>query len=170
MSDGYFAVPWPDGQPRTWDDWGWFVQSPWFDRSAGLPVLGVVETRQIGGLGIHVDFSFMIALSVVWLSIRRIENATDNHAAYIAVVGWLLYFAGGAGFVVSHYYGFDDSRRLTAVIGGCLAVPASFSAIKRVVRSRRVRNGHCNKCGYNLFGNTSGRCPECGTPLAEASA
>ena len=24
---------------------------------------------------------------------------------------------------------------------------------------------HCYKCGYNLTGNTSGTCPECGTPL-----
>lgn len=23
--------------------------------------------------------------------------------------------------------------------------------------------GHCRKCGYNLAGNVSGRCPECGT-------
>ena len=23
---------------------------------------------------------------------------------------------------------------------------------------------HCQKCGYNLTGNKSGRCPECGTP------
>ncbi len=24
------------------------------------------------------------------------------------------------------------------------------------------RPGHCQNCGYNLTGNTSGRCPECG--------
>ena len=27
---------------------------------------------------------------------------------------------------------------------------------------RRIPPGHCQKCGYNLTGNTSGRCPECG--------
>jgi len=25
--------------------------------------------------------------------------------------------------------------------------------------------GHCQKCGYNLTGNESGRCPECGTEV-----
>lgn len=25
--------------------------------------------------------------------------------------------------------------------------------------------GHCLTCGYNLTGNISGRCPECGTPI-----
>jgi len=30
-------------------------------------------------------------------------------------------------------------------------------------RSRRKRRGLCVDCGYNLHGNRSGRCPECGT-------
>ena len=25
--------------------------------------------------------------------------------------------------------------------------------------------GHCSKCGYNLTGNVSGRCPECGNAI-----
>jgi hypothetical protein len=29
-------------------------------------------------------------------------------------------------------------------------------------RYRRLMSGHCQKCGYNLTGNTSGICPECG--------
>ncbi|HVP12160.1 MAG TPA: hypothetical protein VMV94_13365 [Phycisphaerae bacterium] len=27
---------------------------------------------------------------------------------------------------------------------------------------RRIPPGHCRRCGYDLTGNTSGRCPECG--------
>ena len=27
---------------------------------------------------------------------------------------------------------------------------------------RRVPPGHCRRCGYDLTGNVSGRCPECG--------
>jgi hypothetical protein len=30
---------------------------------------------------------------------------------------------------------------------------------------RRFPPGHCQNCGYNLTGNVSGRCPECGTPI-----
>lgn len=29
-------------------------------------------------------------------------------------------------------------------------------------RERRIQMGLCPNCGYNLTGNTSGRCPECG--------
>jgi len=31
--------------------------------------------------------------------------------------------------------------------------------------SRRVRAGRCVRCSYNLTGNTSGVCPECGTVI-----
>ncbi len=30
---------------------------------------------------------------------------------------------------------------------------------------RRYPKGHCRKCGYNLTGNVSGRCPECGEAI-----
>lgn len=35
--------------------------------------------------------------------------------------------------------------------------------------SRRPRNG-CTRCGYDLTGNVSGVCPECGTPVATGIA
>jgi hypothetical protein len=35
---------------------------------------------------------------------------------------------------------------------------------------RRTPPGHCRRCGYNLTGNTSGTCPECGTPLPKRAS
>ena len=32
-------------------------------------------------------------------------------------------------------------------------------------RAKRISRGHCAYCDYNLNGNTSGICPECGTPV-----
>jgi hypothetical protein len=32
-------------------------------------------------------------------------------------------------------------------------------------RPRRERSGHCQDCGYDLTGNVSGRCPECGKSI-----
>ena len=34
---------------------------------------------------------------------------------------------------------------------------------------RRRRRGHCQICDYNLTGNESGRCPECGTDAVAAA-
>ena len=40
----------------------------------------------------------------------------------------------------------------------------------RFYRTRRTPEGHCISCGYNLAGNTSGVCPECGTAVARTGA
>ena len=32
---------------------------------------------------------------------------------------------------------------------------------------RRIPPGHCQECGYNLTGNVSGVCPECGAKIAD---
>jgi predicted RNA-binding Zn-ribbon protein involved in translation (DUF1610 family) len=42
-----------------------------------------------------------------------------------------------------------------------LAVPTAIL----LWRDRRLPPGHCNTCGYNLAGNVSGICPECGTKV-----
>lgn len=43
-----------------------------------------------------------------------------------------------------------------------IAVPTAL--LWRLDR-RRTFPGHCRKCNYNLAGNTSGVCPECGSPI-----
>ena len=49
-----------------------------------------------------------------------------------------------------------------------LAAVAPGIWLWRYRRDRRLRSDgmpHCAKCGYNLTGNVSGICPECGTPV-----
>jgi hypothetical protein len=45
------------------------------------------------------------------------------------------------------------------------AVLASCAAVFFHRKSRRERDGRCRKCDYDLTGNISGVCPECGTPV-----
>jgi len=42
------------------------------------------------------------------------------------------------------------------------ALNVAFAAARRVVRRRR---GRCLECAYDLTGNVSGSCPECGTEI-----
>lgn len=39
---------------------------------------------------------------------------------------------------------------------------------RRFAKRRRSHMNRCEKCGYNLTGNTSGTCPECGTAISNA--
>lgn len=51
-------------------------------------------------------------------------------------------------------------------VSACTFIVAPFvGAAKRWWRADRHRRGHCRKCGYNLTGNVSGRCPECGKDI-----
>lgn len=53
-----------------------------------------------------------------------------------------------------------------------LWLPLTITAllIWRWYRRHRPRPGTCRNCGYDLTGNVSGRCPECGTWISEAGA
>lgn len=59
------------------------------------------------------------------------------------------------------------------ILNPLLVGSAAFTAVAGpyllsggIRRYRRRRRGRCEHCGYDLTGNVSGRCPECGTPIA----
>lgn len=43
-------------------------------------------------------------------------------------------------------------------------LPAAW-LVRRISTRSRSSEGLCDTCGYNLTGNISGVCPECGTPV-----
>jgi hypothetical protein len=52
-------------------------------------------------------------------------------------------------------------------------IPVLFLVLPTVIlfyRDRRPSKGQCQACGYDLTGNESGTCPECGTSVGEAAA
>ncbi len=58
-----------------------------------------------------------------------------------------------------------DGARLTVTVP--LWIPVVVLGLAALVFWRYDRApapGHCQKCGYDLTGNVSGTCPECGTP------
>ena len=47
-------------------------------------------------------------------------------------------------------------------------LPVVLALVPVILFRRHDRHfppGHCQKCGYDLTGNVSGRCPECGTRI-----
>ena len=59
----------------------------------------------------------------------------------------------------------DPFFPIALVYGGFWAGVIAF-VVGVVVNHLRGRHppGHCQQCGYNLTGNVSGKCPECGKP------
>ncbi len=68
-----------------------------------------------------------------------------------------------------------DERHLRAhmPIGAVLMLFAAYPLIEFVFgagrrrRARRLLDGQCLDCGYDLTGNESGKCPECGTRVSD---
>jgi hypothetical protein len=59
-----------------------------------------------------------------------------------------------------------DSLRIPPwlwILSSCV-LPLIWTRVPRLTHGP----AHCRKCGYNLAGNASGVCPECGTPIAVA--
>jgi hypothetical protein len=57
-----------------------------------------------------------------------------------------------------------------AAVNNSMFIGAVAGLLAALLVSRRLtpkgpKPGHCHKCDYDLTGNTSGRCPECGTPF-----
>ena len=103
------------------------------------------------------------------------------HAAKFASTGLVFTAYGGlASTVFWLYYLFegrtstmaDDSVFLNMIITACF-VTIVLAAACRLAASQRDRwerlfrppPGHCQNCGYDLTGNVSGVCPECGTSV-----
>ncbi len=94
--------------------------------------------------------------------------------AYIAAVLWLP--TALLAFAVRRSPLAPQVSALEAVVLYCLLQFAYYYLLALLVlrfRSWQVGKhyplGHCQKCGYNLTGNVSGKCPECGEPCKRQS-
>ncbi len=56
---------------------------------------------------------------------------------------------------------------IVGVIGAFIGI-LSATGKRRSLQVRFSQTPHCSSCTYNLTGNLSGICPECGTPIVSA--
>lgn len=122
------------------------------------------------------------ALYVSWRSARRMPMARPVAFALLLVaLGLCLLHC--AGTVNAGRIGTFHSPHTTYVIGGdvvrslvvrdfLFALPALLAIAGLLLCGGPTRaQGLCVSCGYDLTGNVSGACPECGAPIpAEAKA
>jgi hypothetical protein len=112
------------------------------------------------------------ALAVAWDTRTALSSEPVIHAA--AVKGWAWEVTPGRDayrgirrtFGFAWFYaatGNTVERVLHVPLAVALVASACLPAARAVVRwGKRRRTGMCVRCGYDLTGNISGTCPECG--------
>lgn len=99
-----------------------------------------------------------------------IEDAPTNAPTGFRMVDT---FVTNSGFVAQLRDWFDlpwrfKSGPISIPLGLPTAILATVSVTAFWTTRRRMSTRHCKHCGYDLTGNVSGVCPECGAAISEA--
>jgi hypothetical protein len=91
-----------------------------------------------------------------------------NSNSYSPAAPWYRYY--GLGLPWYLWKSYPGSHRFQCIVPLWILLLISTVFTGILWRIDRHPKGFCSRCGYNLTGNTSGICPECGTrcPLAKA--
>lgn len=139
----------------SWLAWTW-VPDDW------IVSLKIRDNENRGDMPVHPD-SVGCALFDNALMLFYATAPDSGGKDFSRCLGprWLLYigvFQDGLG----RYYVLDASWvSLCILIALVLLISTGVALHWR--RTQRLSSHHCRVCGYNLRGNTSGRCSECGT-------
>ncbi len=100
---------------------------------------------------------------------HRNRSTTTQHL-FVIGRGWELYSLSETPGFNWKYQSFTlevawGSATITVVPLWILLLLAAIPTVVLWLRDRRYPPGHCRKCGYDLTGNVSGICPECGTAI-----
>ena len=131
-------------------------KSWWLSATACLVLLvvGVVSLRFAFGY-FGVRRSIVFGEGAAYITVRPPVGNPGNGWYFSRIpFGFVKWFDHRVGFMGLQQYWIP------------LWMPLMFPLFVCVViwwRNRRYPSDHCLKCGYNLTGNQSGICPECGT-------
>jgi len=106
----------------------------------------------------------------ILLQKERLEYVEARNLTLLAfpfvLAGAAAYIHGVLCIVFRRWFWFDSDLVIAAWIAlvGTLAFICSRQ-FYRWCRWIRIESRRCSHCGYDLTGNVSGRCPECGEPL-----
>lgn len=98
----------------------------------------------------------------------------DNALYRGALAGCVTHFVGSCiGMPAVYFVARDKTMDMLPWAAGAVTLASLLVATCVAIHSRRRDRpaqwrgeGKCAKCGYDLTGNVSGRCPECGAPAS----
>jgi len=116
----------------------------------------------------HVVASYfaMMAFFVPGYSTSAGDMLCIVTASPITLPMWFISMA----FKGTHDAGLSNAGATVLVCLYAVGFCATWALLRRRLRlHHRLQFGCCPGCGYNLTGNTSGVCPECGAPVPRRS-
>lgn len=122
--------------------------------------------REIGSVACFLlislwAISFTALIPLVSWPVPGIDSGFDEHGdAYYYGSECLGVCDGGIGSFYSED-GYVKSRGSVSLLWGIAA-----AGVLVLWKPQQRRIGYCATCGYNLTANSSGVCPECGTPTS----
>ncbi len=101
--------------------------------------------------------------------INKQWRKTHSRRLWIALgLHWTVFFSGW-GLAVCQPFDWLDLNFVLAIILIVISYPimivTSVATVRSFLPDEIKRRGYCVACGYNLCGNTSGVCPECGQAI-----
>lgn len=114
---------------------------------------------------------FLLVLWLVLSGIPLLAYLPNAHGFYRST-SWFLEVLPG-GFWLGERFQAQDGmfaqrlRWIPAWLPAAIGAACGAAAFVALRQTRIHRAGHCDSCGYNLIGNFSGTCPECGTVIAD---
>ncbi len=153
---------------QNWLRWGW-----WALLIAQLALLAYVIPRASA----QYPFAFAMSVAPIYsvvtfltlsLLARHKRRPIPNRDV-VRIGAWTLFaFALGVKcapyfevFAARHWYA-KEVASICAMIFSLLAI--LYATFRMSLNRQSPEQLQCCSCGYNLTGNTSGRCPECGDP------
>jgi hypothetical protein len=153
-----------DDVPRQWADRYLYVALP-----AGLMAGFLGDSTLVAALcagAMLIATTGLVACCCYFVSRRHIAD----RIAFLIYVGFINGLAFGMFALIVSGFGhpggpdFALAHTIFCLLPTCIAGVPVMLIIDPMFNRRRefVSTGYCHTCGYNLTGNVTGRCPECG--------
>ncbi len=138
---------------------------------AGAAALGLFVVGLVSGGGPALWQYLLLATGIFWLA-AAIDSAGAKRRRITSRVVRLLVLSA-LSFSLAALGAWIMPTDGSGGIALRLVLYAGYAFLLIAVlydRTKRPRKGYCIACEYDLTGNVSGRCPECGTPVAAGAA
>jgi hypothetical protein len=138
------------------------------NRTDGIPRGSIRRYRfnrkLFGAASIAASLMLMLSIASLWGSF---EIHQGSWALSLDDGQYSLYQPRGPhdGMTVAAPYGVDCDDAAIAFGYLLLFLMLGYALARRLHQVKLSETGHCHECGYNLTGNASGVCPECGTAV-----